>query len=339
MRKIIVFLLFSIAILAFSGAFTETVDKIIDIAETCQENLVFTEELYDLSTGKTWGIATYIPLDSNIQLFSSMTIEKGVSGFLVIKFVEDSTSIKLLSGDVKLTGKSSYSNAIIDDNPEIYLITDNFYIDVDRLHNGYFFMYTDKEYVVLLISTTSLQNNHDYVVSFKTATTVATWNIRKNDSKYQKFLDIIKEKQSKWENTFATWGMSMPHSESVYILSAAFITFVLAFIFPRFFGVLLILQGIILIYFIPTDLFGYVEVLAGILFIGWGRARLYVKFKKELIELEKQISETEDKDELEQLKDKYYKLKMKLAKYEKWEDVRYIHLIRKINKLFIKCRQ
>jgi hypothetical protein len=101
----------------------------------------------------------------------------------------------------------------------------------------------------------------------------------------------------------------VPHSESVYIILSAFIIFGLAFVFPRFFGALLILQGIIFIYFFPMDLFGYIEVLSGFLFIGWGRARLYVKFKKELIELEKQISETKDEEQLKQLKDKYYKLK------------------------------
>jgi hypothetical protein len=195
MKKFLVILLFLISILAFSGAFTETVNKVIDIAKTCQENLVFTEELYDLSTGEVWGIAAYIPLDSNVPIFASFINEEGVNGFLVIKFLDESTSIKAVNGAVQLTGKRKNYDEVKDVNPFISLITEHFYARVDYEYSGEFYVATDKIYIILYVSTSSLLNNYDYVATLKTNTAVGTWKIRKNGLEYQKFLDIIKEKQ------------------------------------------------------------------------------------------------------------------------------------------------
>jgi len=194
MKKFFVILLFSISIIAFSGAFTETVNKAVDIAKTCQENLVFTEELYDLSTGKTWGIATYIPLDSNIQMVAPFINEEGVNGFLVINFLENSTSTKSISGNVIMTGKDKYDGEVEDVYPTLSLITEHFYANISYGYGSSFYIATDKDYIILYISTTYLLNNYDYVVSLKTSTAVGTWKIRKNGLEYQKFLNIIKGK-------------------------------------------------------------------------------------------------------------------------------------------------
>jgi len=195
MRKILLLVgLIVCGIVVFGDAFTQTIDKIISISDTCVENLIFTEELYNLSTGETWGMATYIPVDSHLQMVAPFINEEGVSGFLVVKFLESSTSTKVVSGSVKLTGKDKYDD-ISDVNPRIALITDHFYVRVDHwAMDSEFYIATDEDYLTLYISTTQLLNNHDYILTLKTATAVATWKIRKNGLEYQKFLNILKEK-------------------------------------------------------------------------------------------------------------------------------------------------
>jgi len=179
--------------LVFSGAFTETLNKVIDIVELCQSNLVFTEELYNLATGETWGIATYIPLDSNLQMVAPFINEEGVNGFLVIKILTDSASAIAISGEVTMTGNAKYYNEVREVEPNLSLITDNFYTRVDYNYDSEFYIVTDSDYIVLYISTTSLLSNYDYIVNLKTTTAAATWKIRRNGLEYQKFVQLLKE--------------------------------------------------------------------------------------------------------------------------------------------------
>lgn len=53
------------------------------------------------------------------------------------------------------------------------------------------------------------------------------------------------------------------------------------------------------------------------MFIRWGRTRLYSKFKRKLIKIEQKFQYVDNPRKLQKLKNKHYKVKMKLAKYEK----------------------
>ena len=101
------------------------------------------------------------------------------------------------------------------------------------------------------------------------------------------------------------------------LLVAGIFTLLLAFAFPRFFGVLMILQGLISLMTVIGAVIGLIEIVVGFMFIRWGRSQLYSYYKRKLIEVEQQLSKETDQEKIEKLKDKYYKLKMKLAKYEK----------------------
>lgn len=194
MKKISsIILLVSFSLLTFSGMFTETINKIIDISNECQKEALFTKTLYDLSTSESLGTITYIPFEINPETSSLLMLNNRVAGFLIVKFLEDSTK-NFLVGSVKLTGNSSYNHGTIDRFPGVYFLNDNHYIQIDDRREGNFLIVTDKEYVILNIITTSLKADSDYVLTFSTARTVVTFEIHRNSSEYQKLLNILKEK-------------------------------------------------------------------------------------------------------------------------------------------------
>jgi len=101
------------------------------------------------------------------------------------------------------------------------------------------------------------------------------------------------------------------------IALAAFITLIFALIFPRFFGVIMILQGILYLFTVGGIIIGLIEIIIRFMFIRWGRTRLYSKFKRKLIKIEQKFQYVDNPRKLQKLKNKHYKVKMKLAKYEK----------------------
>jgi len=73
------------------------------------------------------------------------------------------------------------------------------------------------------------------------------------------------------------------------IVLVAFITFIFAFVFPRFFGVIMILPGILYLFTVVGIIIGLIEIINGIMFIRRGRARLYSKFKRKLIKIKQKL--------------------------------------------------
>ena len=98
---------------------------------------------------------------------------------------------------------------------------------------------------------------------------------------------------------------------------AAFVTLIFAFIFPRFFGIIMILQGILYLFTVVGIVIGLIEIIIGFMFIRWGRSRLYSKYKRKLIKIEQKLQYVDNPRKLGKLKNKHYKTKMKLAEYEK----------------------
>ncbi|EKF49499.1 hypothetical protein H17ap60334_04787 [Thermosipho africanus H17ap60334] len=101
------------------------------------------------------------------------------------------------------------------------------------------------------------------------------------------------------------------------LLFSALIPLMFALIFPRFFGVIMVIQGLLYLFTIIGVVIGVIEIIVGFLFIRWGRSRIYGKLKKKLIKLEEKMSKTNNERKLKQLEHEHYKLRMKLAKFEK----------------------
>ena len=192
-RLLTVVLSVLIVLSAFAGSFTPLVETVLTIAKKCQENLVFTEELYDLKTEKTWAIATYIPLESNLLNLVPFVSKENVNGFIVIQITDPATLVAV-KGYVKLMGKSKYEDKVVETWPDIiYLITDNYYVGVSEGSYSSFSIVTDKKELVLFLFASDLASSSDYIVSLQLTKSVASWKIRRNSLEHKKFKEIIKE--------------------------------------------------------------------------------------------------------------------------------------------------
>ena len=192
MKNIFIFCLIILSnVIIFSQGFESSTKEITKIATTLQNELVFTEELYDLNNGETWGLATYIPLNETTETLMDFLNEKGISGILVFKITIEPKQVINITGNIKINGRSEYYEEVREGSPEVYFLDDNSFMHLYHSSYGNFNISTSEEYIILFLNTSSLLNNYDYVMNLNTSTSISNWQIRKKGLEYKKFKEIM----------------------------------------------------------------------------------------------------------------------------------------------------
>ncbi|GEM_PF-5957395 len=212
MRKVLMLSILLLSMIVYAGLFTERIRAFEKIALRCRRNFVYTRKLYNV-IGEVKGLVTYIPIDQDVfeEAYKNLTIPLTINGIshgdmshlngaLVIKFLEGEGPFRI-EGDVSITGLSwgIYSDGrhVIESSPEIFLLTDDYYVKIDNQsmkelgnHSG-FYVLTDRKTLVLLIFDRNLSEG-DHTVVLRTPTNDITWKIRRDSAMYRRFKKFMK---------------------------------------------------------------------------------------------------------------------------------------------------
>lgn len=189
-KGIIAILIVLVSLSLFAETLGTQVDKLTKIAEKCFEENIYTKELYNLETKQVWGGAVYIPFIDQLSNDAPEFIKGTIGGALVIKItVPISPMVSVSKITIKITGRSQYSDEIIDTYPYIVFLDNHWVIELDTEAE----IATDKEYIVFLVASQKIKANTDYLVTLTTRTSAVSWTIKMNDEQMEKLQQIISE--------------------------------------------------------------------------------------------------------------------------------------------------